>query len=134
MPWPAAQNGICALRPHDATVLYAEDEIIIALDTVQLLEDMGFARVQVVHNLRRAKALVAAEQFDIAVLDVNLGGGEMSIDLGRRLIAQGVRVVFATGYNRSEMEIEHSDLTFVEKPLTTAGIADALARTKTWEM
>ena len=126
--WPLAQTGICPLTPPDTTILYAEDEIIIALDTQQLLADLGYVQVTLVHNLRRAVAATEAQTFDIALLDVNLGGGETTIELGRRLRDTGVRVVFATGYNSSEMEAEHPDLIFVEKPLTAPSIAQALAR------
>ena len=44
------------------------------------------------------------------------------------LIARGLHVVFASGYNRHEMEAEHDGLTFVEKPLSAEAIADAFAR------
>lgn len=122
-------TGISNLTPADAHVLYAEDEIIIALDTAQLLEDMGFSNVVVVHNLRRAETIAATKAFDLALLDVNLGGGDMSLDLGRQLIAQGVQVVFATGYNSDEMEAEHPDLVFIEKPLTMEAVSAAVGRT-----
>ena len=117
------------MPPSDATILYLEDEIIIALDTAQTLEELGFAAIRVVHNLRRARAEAEALiSGDCALLDVNISGEGLSLDLGRELIARGVRVVFASGYNRHEMEAEHAGLTFVEKPLNAETIADGFAR------
>ena len=113
--------------PPDGTILYLEDEIIIALDTAQTLTEMGFVEVAVAHNLRKARRLAEAQRFDYALLDVNLGDGEVSLPFGQELIANGVRVVFASGYNRAEMEAEHPGLVFVEKPLNAGNIGAALA-------
>ena len=114
--------------PPDAPILYLEDEIIIALDTAQTLREMGFARVAVCHNLRKARRLAEAGSFRHALLDVNLGDGETSFAFGRELMARGVAVVFASGYNRAEMEADHPDLVFVEKPLGAEAIAAAFDR------
>lgn len=114
--------------PHNRRVLYLEDEIIIALDTAETLRELGFAEVAIAHNLRKARSLAAAGRFDVALLDVNLGSGEVSIPFGRDLIATGMIVIFASGYNRAEMESEHPDLVFLEKPLNAETITDALIR------
>ena len=116
------------MRPADCTILYLEDEIIVALDTAQTLEDMGFAEVKLVHNLRKAEAIAAEHPPHCALLDVNISGEGLSLDFGRSLIAQGVTVVFASGYNRSEMEAEYEGLMFVEKPLNAEAIAAAFDR------
>ena len=118
------------MQPSECSILYLEDEIIIALDTAQTLKDMGFREVQVAHNLRRARALAEAAErpFDCALLDVNIAGEGMSLAFGRELLARGAVVVFASGYNRHEMEAEHEGLVFVEKPLNAATIAAAFAR------
>jgi DNA-binding NtrC family response regulator len=117
------------MQPSDAAILYLEDEIIVALDTSQTLTELGFSTVHLCHNLRRAQAL--SEKLsagDFALLDVNIAGEGLSIELGRDLLARGVHVVFASGYNRHEMEAEHAGLPFVEKPLTAETIRDAFAR------
>lgn len=116
------------MRPSECTLLYLEDEIIIALDTTQTLEEMGFASVHTVHNLRRAQAVAREARPDFALLDVNIAGEGLSLEFGRSLMAQGVGVVFASGYNRREMEAEHRGMWFVEKPLSTDEITDAFVR------
>lgn len=118
------------MRPFDHVILYLEDEIIIALDTAQTLEDMGFAHIHVAHNLRRA--IVHADAGNPAVtcalLDVNIASEGLSLEFGRSLIARGLPVVFASGYNRHEMEAEHGGLIFVEKPLSAQVLVDAFDR------
>lgn len=118
------------MRPSDSTILYLEDEIIIALDTAHTLEEMGFQEVHVVHNLRRAAALAEEREGQIhcALLDVNIAGEGLSLEFGRHLLANGIAVVFASGYNRHEMEAENEGLTFVEKPLSATAIAAAFGR------
>ena len=118
------------MLPSESSILYLEDEIIIALDTAQTLKDMGFRTVHVVHNLRRAAAVVGSDETPIhcALLDVNIAGEGLSLDFGRELLARGIAVIFASGYNRHEMEAEHVGLTFVEKPLNASTIAAAFER------
>jgi DNA-binding NtrC family response regulator len=116
------------MLPNDSAILYLEDEIIVALDTAQTLEEMGFAEVRLVHNLRRAHAEAEARLPDCALLDVNIAGEGLSLDFGQGLMARGVSVIFASGYNRHEMESEHSGLVFVEKPLSALAIEEAFAR------
>ncbi len=128
-PEKTSMNRVPML-PSDCSILYLEDEIIIALDTAQTLKDMGFRDVHVVHNLRRAAAVAQEKdtQIHCALLDVNIAGEGLSLDFGRELLAAGIAVVFASGYNRHEMEAEHKGLTFVEKPLNAAAIAAAFER------
>ena len=96
-------------------ILYVEDEIIVALDVSDGLRDVLGFEVSMAHNLASAQALAEKNDFDLALLDINLGHGERSIGLGRELAERGVYVVFASGYNRSEMsEIEGFPL--IEKP------------------
>jgi len=116
------------MQPSDSAILYLEDEIIVALDTAQTLEEMGFAEVRLVHNLRRARAAAEGRVPDCALLDVNIAGDGLSIEFGRELMERGVAVVFASGYNRHEMEGEHAGLVFVEKPLSADAIAAAFER------
>ena len=96
-------------------ILYVEDEIIVALDVSDGLRDVLGFEVSMAHNLASAQALAEKNDFDLALLDINRGHGERSIGLGRELSKRGVYVVFASGYNRSEMsEIEGFPL--IEKP------------------
>lgn len=110
--------------PSKPKILYVEDEVIVALDVAEGLSDeLGF-EVHMVHNLSAAQAKCSCNSFDYALLDMNLGNGERSVDLGIALAKQGTRVVFASGYNRGEIaEIKAFQL--VEKPFLLCDIARA---------
>lgn len=96
-------------------ILYVEDEIIVALDVADSLEqDLGLI-VTKAHNLQTAMDLIDVRSFDLALLDINLGHGERSIELGQTLQDRGTFVVFASGYNRSEMD-DIEGFNMIEKP------------------
>ncbi|MFN2306793.1 MAG: response regulator [Paracoccaceae bacterium] len=96
-------------------ILYVEDEIIVALDVADSLEqDLGLV-VTKAHNLQTAMDLIDVRSFDLALLDINLGHGERSIELGQTLQDRGTFVVFASGYNRSEMD-DIEGFNMIEKP------------------
>ena len=108
------------------SVLHVEDEIIVAIETASVLADLGFGTVRVAHTLRSAENLVRSERFDIALLDVNLGNGERTVELGLALRERGTHVVFASGYNKCELSARIQDFDFFEKPLSRLEIEEVL--------
>ncbi len=98
--------------------------MIVALDVADgLAEELGLD-VRVAHNLTAAFRLAEAEEFDFALLDMNLGHGERSTELGKRLAASGTHVVFASGYNRNEID-EIANFQLIEKPFQLNDIRTA---------
>ncbi|SEM95734.1 Response regulator receiver domain-containing protein [Loktanella fryxellensis] len=114
--------------PLNSSLLYVEDEVIVALDVYDgLKDDLGFD-VEMAHNLKSAMEKCETRSFDYALLDMNLGNGENSLELGMRLARRGTHVVFASGYNRNEIaQIDQFQL--IEKPFQLADIAAAFAAT-----
>jgi len=85
------------------TVLLVEDNAMIAMNTEALLQDLGVETVHVASNVAQALALIEAERFDFALLDLQLGDGENSIPIASRLVEHGTRIVFATGYGEAPL-------------------------------
>jgi len=81
-------------------VLVVEDNLVIAMETEDMLQDLGVPGVDVAASAARAEALLDSGSYDFALLDVNLGS-HTSYDLARRLVAEGVPVCFATGYGEA---------------------------------
>ena len=108
--------------PSILKILYVEDEIIVALDVEDGLRNELKMDVCMVHTLSAARHAIARETFDYALLDLNLGNGERSIELGLELARKGTTVVFASGYNRNEIS-EIADFPLVEKPFRLSDIA-----------
>ncbi len=103
----------------EKTILYVEDEIIVAIETAQILSEFGFKDVRLAHNLRSAEFEINSGRIDVALLDVNLGNGERTIDLGIELARLGTAVVFVSGYNKSELSERIQGFDFLEKPIET---------------
>lgn len=114
------------MRFSDLSVLHVEDKIIVAIETASVLADLGFGSVRVAHTLGCAESLARTERFDLALLDVNLGNGEGTIELGIALRERGTHVVFASGYNKCELSARLQNFDFIEKPLSRMEIEDVL--------
>lgn len=112
----------------DFSIVYVEDEVIVAIEISEQLKELGFREVRTAHTLRAAEHLVQTSLPDIALLDVNLGNGERSTDLGVQLRDQGVIVVFASGYNKGELGARLQSFEFLEKPIGSIEIASLLRK------
>ncbi|MEI4488502.1 response regulator [Frigidibacter sp. MR17.14] len=106
-------------------ILYLEDEAIIALETTEILRDIGFEDVRVAYSLDGVEKALQGDLPDVALLDINLGHGRTSFELGRSLVGSGVTVVYATGYSASSLPGDLNAMV-IEKPLSAAMLEDAL--------
>ena len=98
-------------------VLLVEDNAMIAMNTEALLQDLGVETVHVASNVAQALALIDAERFDFALLDLQLGDGENSIPIASRLVEHGTRIVFATGYGEAPLISDNfGNIPILKKP------------------
>jgi DNA-binding NtrC family response regulator len=111
------------------TVLYVEDEALIAMDGEAILRDMGFEQISVFLSFRDAQAAISSQSFDLALLDINLGGGETSLPLADALLTKGTRIMFASGYNSSEGLVDHFKVPLVQKPFDETSLRTAVMKT-----
>jgi DNA-binding response OmpR family regulator len=102
-----------------------EDEMILAFMLEDLLLEAGFA-VQRASRIDDALALLESEDFDAAVLDVNLGG-EPVFPLADRLRERGVPILFATGYGASGLPTDFADCPVLQKPYPPEQLAPTVA-------
>ncbi|MBB5712092.1 response regulator [Sphingomonas xinjiangensis] len=107
------------------TVLVVEDEIMVAMLTEDLLSEVG---CDVIVALRCSDGLSLARQgsFDVAVLDVNLGGGDTSHSIARELAAKGKPFLFATGYGKAGIQPEFADRCVIQKPYPAHVLLEAV--------
>ena len=83
-------------------VLVVEDEAMIALMQVGVLENAGCVVLGPVRRVASALRVIAEQNVDIAILDINLGR-EKSYPVADALAARNVPFVFVTGYGREEI-------------------------------
>ena len=85
-------------QPEDVPgiVLLVEDEPLIAMTAEMMLEDLDVRDIRITHNVADALAVMDTTAIDFAILDYNLGR-ETSVAVAERLVADGIRFVFASG-------------------------------------
>lgn len=66
-------------------VLVVEDEMVIAMDLTDKLEEMGYEVLDTVSSYDDALTILSKEEPDIAILDIQLEGSKTGIDLGEFL-------------------------------------------------
>jgi light-regulated signal transduction histidine kinase (bacteriophytochrome)/CheY-like chemotaxis protein len=123
---PAAVAG--SSHPLDGKrVLLVEDSMIIALDAEDVLKQMGASAVATAASVSRALAMIRADRFDVALLDVNLGA-ETSATVAEALKTLNVPFIFATGYGEGTVFLrDHPDAPVINKPYGASQMIGALA-------
>lgn len=97
-------------------VLVVEDEALIGLQLKAALEDVGYSVVGPVASLEDAWDAGLAEDFDAAVLDVNLNGTSV-FPFAEHLVKRGVPTVLLTGYDLPELPPGAAHIPVLRKPL-----------------
>ena len=106
-----------------------DDEFLIALDIQQILERAGATHVTSVASATEAIEVLSREpKFDLAVLDVKLGGVERnSLDVAALLHTQGVPFVFLTGMRADDVHAKKfPNAPVIEKPYDATALLRAV--------
>jgi CheY-like chemotaxis protein len=96
-------------------VLVAEDEMLILALVEDMLADLGCESITVAATVNQALALIDAQIFDAALLDINLIG-KQSYSVADALAARGVPFAFSTGYSGDDMAARYRDRPVLKKP------------------
>jgi DNA-binding response OmpR family regulator len=98
-------------------VLVVEDEGLIALEIETLLKEMGCVVFGPAPTVARALALIAQEEADFALLDVNLGGTR-STPVAEALRERGMPYALITGYDADQLpEPALGGIPYLGKPI-----------------
>lgn len=90
------------------------------------LADLGCVAVSAAATVDEALALVEAERFDVAMLDVNLGG-QPCYRVADALALRSIPFAFSTGYGEQGIEARFGDRPVLRKPYSDQQLAAALA-------
>ena len=96
-------------------VLVVEDEMMVLIMIEDMLAELGCESVAAAANVDQALALIDAQVFDAAMLDMNLNGNE-SYAVADALAARGVPFVFSTGYSGHDIRDGYRDRPVLKKP------------------
>ena len=107
------------------SILVVEDEMLVLLNVEDMLADLGCTAVCAAANSDQALALIDAQDFDLAMVDVNLDGRK-SYAVADALAARGVPFVFSTGYSGESLDEGYRDHPVLGKPYRDVELANAL--------
>ena len=109
-------------------VFVVEDEVFVAYEMNDMLEELGFEVVGPALNAEDAQKLARTAEIDAAFLDVNLGGGKTSEPTAKILRERGVPFVFVTAYTPDQITFRTSTDAVLEKPVTNKKVYETLQK------
>ena len=121
-----------ALRPSSfappSTALVVEDNVLISIETEELLLDCGVKTVHLAASVEEALSILDSEKVDFALLDVNLGANT-SAPVATRLKELGIPFIVASGYGDSSAEDDaYTGAEVLTKPYNNISLRSALAK------
>lgn len=105
-------------------ILVVEDEIFVATEFENIIEDLGHEAVGIASDSRSARELGKLAQ--IAFVDLNLLDGATGATIGRDLAASGVTVVFVTANPRQLGDGVPGTVGVIAKPITDIEMQQAV--------
>ena len=106
-------------------VLVVDDEPLVAMDVAGILVEAGCEVLGPAGTLSAAKALISRGEFDIALLDANLGGQPVD-ELAAAVADRKIPFAFLTGYTREGLPRAFRNAPMIGKPFTRRQIVDVL--------
>jgi CheY-like chemotaxis protein len=108
-------------------VLIVEDEALVGMALEDALEFLGIEVAGVAGTVDEALAKVESDDFDGAILDVQLHGKDI-LPVAESLERRGIPFVFATGYGKAGVPEKYRDAPVLQKPFMPAELKDILAK------
>jgi len=96
-------------------VFVAEDEYLVALETETVLSALGCDVLGPANTFKQAEAMARAEEFDAAIIDVNLRGVEI-YPVADILAQREIPFAFATGFSAEGVAAAHRTRPRLQKP------------------
>ncbi|MBX9684591.1 MAG: response regulator [Hyphomicrobium sp.] len=108
-------------------VLVVEDEALVAFFVEDLLIGLGYQVVGPAASAEKALRLLQSAQVDIALLDVNLGGGRNSYAVADELFRSEIKFAFVTGYGKQGVSSAYC-VPVLQKPFTEKSLSELLTQ------
>ena len=110
-------------------VLVIEDEMLVLIMIEDMLADLGCKSVTSAATIDKALALIDAQAFDFALLEINLNGSD-SHPVAEALSARGVPLVYSTGNTDHGSRDGYSGRPVLRKPFKYEELVAILTRLK----
>lgn len=107
------------------SVLLVEDEVLIRMMVADMLKELGYTVAAEAGTVRAAMELAQSANFDFAILDVHLGGTDVT-PVADALAKQERPFIFATGGDPRQLPVRHCSRPVVEKPFSIENLAQKI--------
>jgi len=126
-----ADKPVIALQHVDTPrVLLVEDEALVGMMIQDTLGDCDFQIVGPVCTMADALKAARHDDFDAAILDINLGD-ELVYPVADILVERGVPFIFVTGYDAEGVDRRFRDVPVLQKPVEQEMLQRLFARGRT---
>lgn len=108
------------MENHKIDILIVEDNTITALDLKMSLEMKKYKITSVEKTLRGVKKSIKVKLPKLAIVDINLGGGENGIKIGEYLTNQNIPIIYSTSYSDNKTinkALETDPICYLIKPI-----------------
>jgi CheY-like chemotaxis protein len=112
------------------SVFLVEDEAIIRMMIAGMLEELGHTVAAEAGRIGPAIELATSSEFDLAILDMNLGGN-MSFPVAEIIRARDLPLIFASGYGSLTVPEEYRGYPLLQKPFTVSQLERQISITLT---
>jgi CheY-like chemotaxis protein len=124
---PRKSAGKGARQLEGMRILVAEDEVIVALDIQDVLEEEGADVRGPAYTLAQAMEIASHDALSAAILDLRLGRDSAG-PVARALTERGIPFIFYTGQSRTDpLRSEWPHVPLLSKPATARELVSALA-------
>lgn len=79
-------------------VLLVDDQPLVCTRLREMLVRCGVREIDIVHTHAEAAGLIAGDGYGVAFIDLKLGERLDGVDLARRAVMRGIRVIAVTGH------------------------------------
>ena len=111
---------------RQVSVFLVEDEAFIRMMIAAMLEELGHRVVAEAGTIQDAQGMAENANFDLALLDVNLGGCSVA-PVAKILLRRALPFVVVTGYNSDALPQSLSKSLVLQKPFVISKLNDAIA-------
>lgn len=108
-------------------ILIVEDEFFPAVLLEEDLRAAGWTTVGPCATLAQAMSAAETENFDLAILDINLKG-EMVYPLADELVTRGIPFIFLSGYTSRDLPERFRGLPKLSKPYNSVMLCKEIER------
>ncbi|MEM7780691.1 MAG: response regulator [Pseudomonadota bacterium] len=110
------------------TILVAEDEMIVAFDLCETVEEAGYAVEGPHRGISTAMLAFQKEKPDLAILDIDLHDGDV-FEMARTFAAEDVPIIFHSGsFTKQQIEERFPNAVTLIKPVPPTDMLNTVNR------